>query len=488
MSSRQGARAKRRGRASQRDHVKQVRQLEREVASLKAANRQLSQQSTAKDQRIAELEAEIAHLRAALADRERAGKRQAAPFSKGSPKAHPQRPGRKSGQAYGRKAHRTRPPHINQRYDAKLPKHCPQCHGHVAHQSVQSQYQIELPSKPIYREFRVEIGECTKCGSRVQGHHPLQASHALGAAGVHLGRHLQATIAWLNKRAGLSHGKIVDLLHEAFGIELTRGGAASVVLRVGRKCQPSVAEIENNVANSASIVGDETGWKVGGNNAWLHTIVGDEGTCYRIDPRRSVEVQAKVIGNDYSGTAIHDGYSSYNCRFPKASHQQCVNHLMHRLHQILKTARGAARRLPQRVLELFQAALELRDAHRRGERTLDKLAADYLGLWIELEQLIRVKRSSKTNQRLAKHLARHIREWFWFLLDPSIDATNYRAEQALRVGVVNRKVWGGNRTPRGANAQSQIMTVIETAHRHKHNAIEVIDDILAGKPPPYACV
>jgi hypothetical protein len=31
--------------------------------------------------------------------------------------------------------------------------------------------------------------------------------------------------------------------------------------------------------------------------------------------------------------------------------------------------------------------------------------------------------------------------WFWFLIDPTIVATNYRAEQAIRPAVVNRKVW-----------------------------------------------
>ncbi len=496
MSRKQEASGRRQGRNSKcvnsRDaQPSRIQQLKGKVAALEADKLQLSRkvlrlsrENAAKDRRIKELEAEIARLQAALAATERAGKRQAAPFSKGQPRAKPRRPGRKKGAAYGRKAHRTRPPHIDECYQAKLPKQCPKCHGRVKHQSVQRQYQVELPSAPIYREFRVEVGHCMTCGAHIQGHHSLQASDALGAAGVHLGRHLQATVAWLNKRAGLSHGKIVSLLHEAFGIELTRGGAAQVVLRVGRKCQETVDEIEAAISKSSSIVGDETGWKVGGRNAWLHTIVGNEGTCFRIDRSRSVQVQADVVGSQYSGTAVHDGYSSYNRRLSQASHQQCVSHLMRRLHRMLKTARGAARRFPTQVLNLFQYALALRDEYRQGKRTLDELASFYLGLGVELERLLAVKRQSEANRRLAKHLARHIREWFWFLLDPSIDATNYRAEQALRAGVVNRKVWGGNRTKRGATAQTQVMTVIETAHRKKLGSIAVIEDILAGRPPP----
>ena len=37
-----------------------------------------------------------------------------------------------------------------------------------------------------------------------------------------------------------------------------------------------------------------------------------------------------------------------------------------------------------------------------------------------------------------------------------------RGEQAIRPAVVNRKVWGGNRTWLGANAQSVLTSVIQT--------------------------
>jgi hypothetical protein len=49
-----------------------------------------------------------------------------------------------------------------------------------------------------------------------------------------------------------------------------------------------------------------------------------------------------------------------------------------------------------------------------------------------------------------------------FLIDRSLPATNYRAEQALRPAVVNRKVWGGNRTEAGAEAQKGILSVLGT--------------------------
>src|SRR5438552_3899812 len=66
--------------------------------------------------RVAALESALARAHARIADLEhkldealRAGKRQAAPFSKRPPKDHPEPPGRKPGDEYGQKAHRPAP-------------------------------------------------------------------------------------------------------------------------------------------------------------------------------------------------------------------------------------------------------------------------------------------------------------------------------------------------------------------------------------------
>jgi transposase len=56
-------------------------------------------------------------------------------------------------------------------------------------------------------------------------------------------------------------------------------------------------------------------------------------------------------------------------------------------------------------------------------------------------------------------------QWFWFLIDPGIAATNFRAEQAIRPAVVNRKVWGGNRTWSGAVAQGVLTSVVRTCEQ-----------------------
>ena len=59
------------------------------------------------------------------------------------------------------------------------------------------------------------------------------------------------------------------------------------------------------------MVPDETGWRVGGYPAWLHTLVSRQATAYVIDPTRSGAVAEDILGLDYDGTMIHDGWSPY---------------------------------------------------------------------------------------------------------------------------------------------------------------------------------
>ena len=70
-----------------------------------------------------------------------------------------------------------------------------------------------------------------------------------------------------------------------------------------------------------------------------------------------------------------------------------------------------------------------------------------------------------------------------FLFDPTVDATNWRAEHALRPAVVNRKVCGGNRSTRGANTQQVLTTVLRTAQQRQLDAAAVLSDLLCARQP-----
>ena len=64
--------------------------------------------------------------------------------------------------------------------------------------------------------------------------------------------------------------------------------------------------------------------------------------------------------------------------------------------------------------------------------------------------------------------------------DPSIDATNWRAEQAIRPAVVTRKVCGGNRTRKGADTQQVLASVVRTARQRKLDKLDLPESSFSG--------
>jgi transposase len=428
---------------------------------------------------VAALRAQVADLTRRLDDALRAGKRQAAPFRKGPPKPEPKPSGRKAGDAHGEHAHRPPPPpdQVSECHDAPLPHACPHCRGSLVETAVADQYQTDIPRRPIVRQFRIHVGHCQSCGRSVRGRHELQTSDALGAAASQIGPAAQAAAVVLNKTAGLSHGKVAAVFESLFGISLCRGASARIGLRAAARLEPDYRAILADVRASEQLSADETGWRIGGRTAWLHDWVGDRATAYAIDPHRSAAVLERVIGGDWDGILSHDGFASYD-RFAEAVHQQCLAHVLRRAREMLETATRGAVRFPRQVIALFTEAIGLRHRHLRDEVSADELAAARDRFDDRLLALTERPRTDPANERLAEHLWRHSHEWFPFLTDPAIEPTNWKAEQALRPAVVNRKVWGGNRTAAGAWAQAVLMSVLESGRRQGRALVDYISAVM----------
>ena len=205
-------------------------------------------------------------------------------------------------------------------------------------------------------------------------------------------------------------------------------------------------------------------------------------TCYVIDPTRSGAPAVELLGADWSGTLVHDGWSVYD-RFTAAAHQQCLRHLQRRCQEMVETAAHGAERFPHAVLALIDQAFALRRLWRGHRLNSDQLAEHGLELSCELERLASGHFTNAPNRRLAKHLLKHAMEWFWFLIDPTIQATNHWAEQATRPAVVNRKVWGGNRTWPGAKAQSVVTSVIRTCSQRAVEPFGFLRTLLSRHHP-----
>jgi transposase len=414
----------------------------------------------------------VAKLEGRLEEARRVAKRQAAPFSRGEPKQTPRRSGRRSGDEHGRHEHRRPPEVADEEHDAPLAPRC-ECGGEIVEQRVEDQWQDELPDpRPIRRRFRVHIGQCACCGRRHQGRHPFQTSDALGAAGCMLGPRAVALATELNKELGLSPRKTAQALAR-LGIRVSPGGVVQAVARQARRLEPTYRALVEGVRASAAVAPDETGWRINGRKAWLWTFVGDEVTVYLIAAGRGYEHAETILGGDYAGVLERDGWAPYR-RFEHAKHQTCTAHLLRRTGEMIDDSIAGQARVPHAARRILKDALELRDQRAENVIDADEFALKVRDLNRRTDTLLKMRPTHEPNRRLLGHLRNEQEHLFTFLTEPGVQATNWRAEQALRPAIVNRRNWGANRTTNGARTQQTVISVIRTARQQNLDPLEVM--------------
>lgn len=426
--------------------------------------------------RIEQLERQIDELR-------RLGKRQAAPFSKGEPKAKPRRPGRKPGSEYGRQAVREIPEHVDETIEVGCPLYCSHCHGRVRLEGKDRQYQVDLPPvRPRTIEFVLHWGRCQSCGRRVQGRHPRQVSDAVRVGQVHLGPGVVGLVASLQKGGGLSYGKIAQLLADWMGLRVARSTLCRALARLAKKAQPTYETLVETIRGSPVVYPDETGWRVGGLSAWLWAVTNGRETVYAIHRGRGYAEAASILGEDFAGHLVADGWAPYRC-FEHATLQTCLAHLLRRCHEMLQTATRGAVRFPRQVQAHLQHALVLRDRRDAGEIGDHGLRVAKGRLQASLRRILRGHFTNPDNGRLARHLLRYENALFVFLDHPGIEATNWPSEHAIRPAVVNRKSAGGNRSTQGAQTQAVLMSLLRTAHQKDLDPRTLFKTILQAPAP-----
>jgi transposase len=441
----------------------------RDLERAQKENQQLRKENDRLQREAERLKQETERLRRELELALRASKRQAAPHSRGNVKGNAKRPGRKPGRGYGRQVCRPIPSRVDERIAVPLPERCPHCGGGVEPESGATQYQEEIVRRTIVRRFDIAVGRCHECRRQVQGRHGLQISDAVGVGSVQLGPEALTLAAILNKQMGLSLGHTRQVLSYGFGLEVSRGGLYRALARMADRAERTYDGLVET-ARQAPVNGmDETGWKVGGRLQWLHVAVSAQVTVYAILPGRGYEQSVMILGAEYDGFLIHDGWAPYY-RFPFAFHQSCLAHLLKRCREMAQIATPVGAAFPRAVEHLLQTSLELRDRYERGAVSEHGMRTAIGKLEAKLDRMLETPGQNAANCRLARHLE-HEQLWlFTFLHCPGLDATNNAAERAIRGMVIARKVWGGNRTWEGARTHQILASVLRTCWQQGKDA------------------
>jgi hypothetical protein len=456
-----------------------IQQLQQRIARLEDENRR-------SQRRLAKLKKDNERLRRELDEARRQPQRQAARFRRRHLKKRRKKPGRKKGHPA-----QFRPTPTPEQVDRTVHvpcQVCPDCDSPLLELDQVTQFQTDLPPiVPVVTQFVIDTGYCPCCRRRVQGRHREQTSNATGAAGNTIGPVALTMAAELKHRLGVPYRKICDFFSTYCDLKIASATLVRAEQRLAERAGPTYDLLIDALRRCGVVHADETGWRVGALNSWLWVFSSKDITIYTIRTgvgARGHEVPADILGPDFDGYLIVDGFKAYDVlNYAKG---QCNAHLLRRAHEMSDTASPQERELLGTLIDLLREAIDL--AERREQLTIDGYQRRVQNIeqrWDALMmKLVRRRSNSPEMDRLLNHLMNHDSEWLVFLREPDVPPTNNHAERMLRPAVITRKVGGCNKTLRGALVHSILASLMATCHQQGRKFLELARQFWQTDDPP----
>ncbi len=445
-----------------------------------------------RDRRIAELEAENAELRRRVAQLEHQLQTilQRRKRSKGN---SPPRQGTPADRR--RKEHRKHPAVFRPEPPAETtfiehdvqPQQCTHCGSPDLESTRQFEDHIvaDIPEPKLeWHRYRRHIYRCRVCQQPCQGRGDLELP------GAHIGPRARLLTCYARAHLGISLGKTRDLLHDFFGLTVSRAGLLGHLRWGGTLFEPVVEELLERLRKSPVVQGDETGWRINGQTAWAWCFRDPTLALFLIDRHRSRDVLIRVLGESFAGTLVSDFYSVYHgLACPK---QRCLVHLLRELAKLREELPSASvRAFIQPLVTLFQDAIQL--GKDRDALTRQAFGRAYQSILDRFDDLLLTTRSNHPEcRRIWRRLFKHCDELFTFLNDPRVPADNNACERDIRSLAAARSDGGTHRADWSATAFARIKSVVVTSLnnglRFIHYGLEVVRAKLQGQPLPLPLV
>ncbi len=305
-----------------------------------------------------------------------------------------------------------------------------------------------LPAKAIITQYIIVRRYCKRCKKQVSG----QVHTAL--PNERFGIRLMVLIISL-KTLGLSYGKISNLLQMLFSLNLTESTINHTVSKTaqafGKKYTEMIAELKKEL----NIHGDETSWRVNGENYWLWAFVGRWTVLYEIDRSRGATVPKRIL-KGYNGNITSDSWSAWN--HVGVTHQRCHIHYIREINDTIQYKNPG----PEFIQFARRLKKILNDSHDMAQITDEsKRLIAKKNLEERISRMISKKYTEKNCIRFVKRLKREKNMLFTFLVTGT-DSHNNTAERAIRPNVIIRKITNGHRSESGAYSHKVLMSIKET--------------------------
>jgi hypothetical protein len=239
---------------------------------------------------------------------------------------------------------------------------------------------------------------------------------------------------------------------------------------------PWYQEIADAINRSGVLHGDESGWSVDGKRGWLWCFTTAHSTLFAIEQSRAGQVVLDYIQDYFDGVLVSDFFAAYNVLVcPK---QKCLVHLLRDLECVekYKDTSGDWALFAKKLKRLIRDGIRLRKQYDELEPSV--YDRRYHRIEQRLSDLIETQWSNSQAQRLVKRLRRHQHELFTFLLELDVPFDNNFAERMIRLGVIMRKNSFNNRSEKGAETQSILMSIFVTLKQRGLDPLKTVDQAL----------
>ena len=175
---------------------------------------------------------------------------------------------------------------------------------------------------------------------------------------------------------------------------------------------------------------------------------------------------------------VHDRHSAFEtlAKVTGNDQQYCWSHIICDAKELEDFYGYEGSRIKRSLQTVFGEAKAF-----NGHGTTDDIERLYHKLVFLLDSDYEHRRS----RRFVDNLLKRKKEWlFRFVIDPDVEATNNRAERALRPSCRSRKVSGGSRSERGAEIYTRIYSVYYTSKLRGRNFIEDTPSIIKRSAKP----
>jgi hypothetical protein len=280
-------------------------------------------------------------------------------------------------------------------------------------------------------------------------------------------------------RLGLPLRKIAEILKDQFGLVVSAGALAQANARLAQRAEPTLMAMKSALAQEAIVYVDETGWRVAATSTWLWVICNERFTIYVITPDRRATVVAEVLGEDFSGLLMRDGWRSYDAQLDY-SMLRCLWHLLRNAQALEDTQQGSAAEAMGLFVLWLEGVFALRQ--RAAELDVSSYRREAAAFIIWFDEFVAAGHSSALNQRFADRLD-EIRDHVLPIVEnPGLPATNDLAERQIRPMVIHRKISAGNKTDAGAQALACLASLATTCRQQGQSFFGWVQCLLTTAP------